>query len=140
MFYDKPHLASRYYGKLLASIDGIFDDGHQLLPYYTCTYTLFKLDYLFRNKLLPAQYRKFRYFILMLLKYDLAEDKVPEMNAHKMNTFCEKILNLVNSNEQLVAEVNKLFQLLNKHVLDISSTESTKSATLVDALIAEFRK
>ena len=67
MFYDKPHLASRYYGKLLSSIDGIFGDDHQLLPYYTSAYTLYRLDYLFRNKTLPSQYRKFKYYILMML-------------------------------------------------------------------------
>lgn len=139
MFYDKPHLASRFYGRLLSSIDGIFNDDHQLLPYYTCTYTLFRLDYLFRSKVLPAQYRKFRYFILMLIKYDLAEEKIPEMNANKMNKLCEKILKLVNDNEQLINEVSKVIKLIDKHVSDISSTESTKSGSLVEALISEYR-
>ena len=108
MFYDKPHLASRYYGKLLSSIDGIFSDDHQLLPYYTCAFTLYRLEYLFRNKTLPSQYRKFKYYILMMLKYSLAE------------------------------EVNKITPLLDKYVDDITSNESTKSASLVESLKSEF--
>lgn len=138
MFYDKPHLASRYYGRLLNSIDGIFNDAHQLLPYYTCAFTLYRLEYLFRNKSIPAQYRKFKYFILMMIKYDLAEGEIPQMNANKMNKFCEKILSVASNNSELIEEVNKLTSLLDKHVEDITSTESTKMATLVDNLKKEF--
>lgn len=138
MFYDKPHLASRYYGKLLSSIDGIFSDDHQLLPYYTCAFTLYRLEYLFRNKTLPSQYRKFKYYILMMLKYSLAEDKIPEMNAHKMNKLCEVILRVANDNVKLAEEVNKVTPLIDKYVDDITSNESTKSASLVDSLKSEF--
>lgn len=138
MFYDKPHLASRYYGKLLSSIDGIFSDDHQLLPYYTCAFTLYRLEYLFRNKTLPSQYRKFKYYILMMLKYSLAEDKIPEMNAHKMNKLCEVILKVANDNVKLVEEVNKITPLIDKYVDDITSNESTKSASLVESLKSEF--
>ncbi len=138
MFYDKPHLASRYYGRLLNSIDGIFNDGHQLLPYYTCAFVLYRLEFLFRNKSISAQYRKFKYFILMLIKYDLADDKIPEMNANKMNQFCEKILDIASDNSELTEEVNKLTKLIDNHVTDITSTESTKTVALVENLKTEF--
>lgn len=138
MFYDKPHLASRYYGRLLNSIDGIFNDGHQLLPYYICAFVLYRLEFLFRNKSISAQYRKFKYFILMLIKYDLADDKIPEMNANKMNQFCEKILDIASDNSKLTEEVNKLTKLIDNHVTDITSTESTKTVALVENLKTEF--
>lgn len=140
MFYDKPHLASRYYGRLLKSIDGIFSDTHKLLPYYVSAFVLYRLEYLFRNKSLPAQYRKFRFFILMLIKYDVAEERIPEMNANKMVKLCENILHIAIDNNSLINEVNKLMQFINKYVFDISSTESTKTASLVDNLKAEFLK
>ena len=138
MFYDKPHLASRYYGKLLSSIDGIFGDDHQLLPYYTSAYTLYRLDYLFRNKTLPSQYRKFKYYILMMLKYGLTDEKIPEMNARKMNKLCESILQVANNNAKLAEEVNKVTPFIDKYVEDITSNESTKSASLVENLRSEF--
>ncbi len=139
MFYDKPHLASRYYGKLLSSIDGVFGDDHQLLPYYTAAYTFYRLDYLFRNKTLLAQYKKFKYYILMMLKYSLAEEKIPEMNSNKMNNLCEKILKIANDNDKLAEEVNKITSFIDKYVDDITSNESTKSALLVDNLKSEFQ-
>lgn len=140
MFFDKPHLASRYYGRLLKSVDGIFNEEHKLSPYYTCAYLLYKLEYLFRNKLLPAQYRKFRYHILMLIKYDFSEDKIPNLNSNKMEILCNKILECANDNAKLQNEVEKIIVIINKHISDASDTESTKSASLVDELRAEVDK
>lgn len=140
MFFDKPHLASRYYGRLLKSVDGIFNEEHKLSPYYTCAYLLYKLEYLFRNKLLPAQYRKFRYHILMLIKYDFSDGKVPNLNSNKIENVCKKILECANDNVELQNEVERMIAIINKHITDASDTESTKSASLIEELKLEVNK
>ena len=137
MFFDKPHLASRYYGRLLKSVDGIFNKEHKPLPYYTCAYLLYRLEYLFRNKILPVQYRKFRYHILMVIKYDFSEGKVPELSANKMDALCEKILECANDNGLLQQETEKIIKMIDSHISDINDTEATKLATLVEDLKAE---
>ena len=138
MFFDKPHLASRFFGKLMSSVEGIFNEQHKLLPYYTSAYTLYKIDYIFRNKLIDIRYRKFKYFILMLIKYDLSTEKIPELNSNKMDKLCENILKVINDNDKLITEINKLLPLFDKYVEDITSSESTKSAALVEKLRNEF--
>lgn len=60
------------------------------------------------------------------------------MNARKMNKLCEKILKVANDNTKLTDEVNKVTPLIDKHVDDITSNESTKSGSLVDNLKSEF--
>ena len=140
MFFDKPHLASRLFGKLMSSVEGIFNEQHKLLPYYTSAYTLYKIDYLFRNKLIDIRYRKFKYFILMLIKYDLSTEKIPELNSNKMDKLCENILKVINDNDKLITEINKLLPLFDKYVEDITSSESTKSAALVEKLRNEFSR
>lgn len=134
MFYDKPHLASRYYGRLMDSIDGIFSDNHSLMPYYTSAYTMYRLEYFFRNKALASKYRKFRYFILMVLKYDLAKGKIPDMNSKNMEKLCDKILDIVNDNDKFIKEIKKITKILDDYVDDVDSTESTKRANLVEQL------
>lgn len=134
MYFDKPHLASRYYGRLLRSVDGIFNEGHKQLPYYTCAYLLYRLEYLFRNRMLPAQYRKFRFHMLMLIKYDLSEGKVPELNSNKIDVLCEKILKCANDNADLQREAEKIIKLIDKQISDVSDTESTKSGSFVEEL------
>ena len=74
----------------------------------------------------------------MMLKYSIAEEKIPEMNANKMNKLCECILKIANDNARLIEEVNKLTPLLDKYVEDITSTESTKSGALVENLKSEL--
>lgn len=139
MFFDKPHLASRYYGRLLRSVEGIFSKEHKLLPYYTCAYLLYRLEYLFRNKMLPAQYRKYRYHMLMLIKYDFCKEKMPELNANKMESICNEILQCANDNTALIQEINKLIKIIDKTVSDLTNQEHTKTATLVDTLRRELR-
>lgn len=140
MFFDKPHLASRYYGRLLRSVDGIFSKEHKLLPYYTCAFLLYRLEYLFRNKMLPAQYRKYRYHMLMLVKYDFCKGKIPELNANKMDNLCNDILQCANDNTTLVNEINKIIVVIDKTVTDLNNQEHTKTATLVDTLRKEIEK
>lgn len=140
MFYDKPHLASRFYGKVLNSVKDMFNEEHQLLPYYTCAYTLYRLEYLFRNKLLSLQYRKFKYHILMMLKYSIVPEDIPNMNSNKIEKVCNDILKVVKCNTSLTNEVKKLTSILDKNVPDLSSTESTKLVTLVEKLKSELKK
>lgn len=60
------------------------------------------------------------------------------MSAHKINTLCENILNIVTDNARLIEEVDKLTPLIDKYVENIESTEATKIAALVDNLKMEF--
>jgi len=138
MFFDNPHLASRYYGKLVKSINGLFSLEHKMIPYYTCTYVLYRLEYLFRNKMLPAQYRKYRFHILMLMKYDFAKGKIPALNANKIEDLCDRILQCADDTRELTKEVNKLIKIIDKYVTDLNNQELTKSASLVDELKREI--
>lgn len=136
MFFDKPHLASRYYGRLLKMVDGIFNEEHSLLPYYTSAYLLYKLEYLFRNKALDSKYRKFRYHILMILKYDIAQKKIPPLNSKKIDEICKKILIYANDNQKLTDKVKEYFLIIDNALnkLNSNDAEATKSATLVEEL------
>lgn len=134
MFYDKPHIASRYYGTLLKDTSiKAFDNQHKLLPYYTAAYTLYKLEYLFRNKIVPSLYRKFRFHILMMLKYRLVGSNVPQMNENRMDKICKTILDTVNDENKFRAVVKEMTSLINDKC-DINSTEITKQGSLVEDL------
>lgn len=140
MFFDKPHLASRYYGRLLKSAEGIFNNQHKPLPYYTSAYLLYKIEFLFRNKMIPAEYRKYRFFMLMLVKYDLSPNGIPDLNSNKIEQLCQAILDCANETTKLIAEIEKVISVINKYVTDITNTEMTKSALLVEQCKQEYRR
>ncbi len=134
MFLDKPHLASRYYGQLLKSIDGLFNEEHKLMPYYTCAFLLYKLEYSFRNRLISSQYRKYRYHLLMLYKYDFASGTLPELNSSKMERLCQSILDCANDNELFIIKTQEYLRLIDECVPDLTDMDKSKSALLVEQL------
>lgn len=85
-------------------------------------------------------YRKFRYHILMLLKYDMATEKIPQLNGNKMDNLCKKIIDCVSNNDTLIAEVNKLMKEIENVAPNLSDTELTKSGSLVTQLKQRYNK
>ena len=135
MFFDKPHLASRYYGQLLKMVDGLFANGDKLDPYYTSAYTLYRLEQLFRNGLFSWDYRKYRYHILMMIKYDIAKgNTVPKLSENKIRKICENCCNVVKDDEMFRKEVEKMIHIIDRCVKNIKDRELTKSVDIVEKL------
>jgi hypothetical protein len=133
MFLDEPHRAGRYYGDLLKLVpDRMFADSHQLLPYYTSAYAQYKLEFLFRNNLLPSSYRPFRYHLLMVLRYQLGGTSVPHMNAHKINTYCDRILAKLWSDEEAPAVFRDAMEAIEASGSAPSGRDSIKTQSFTE--------
>ncbi|MEK3790387.1 AIPR family protein [Paenibacillus sp. FSL R7-0204] len=140
MFLDKPHLASRFYGQLLEELrDVAFLEDHELLPYYTSSYALYKLEFYFRNKNLDSKYRKFKYHILMMLKNYTNNEKVPPFNSKKVNKLSEEI-NKILYNSNLLDIFKELTSIIEEVVEDINDTETTKRISLNKELVDKLQE
>jgi hypothetical protein len=96
MFLDQPHIAGRYYGTLLKSIgDRIFVKNHQLSPYYTSAYALYRLEYFLRSRSIDPIYRKFRYHLLMLFRLQQGATPVAALTANEMERYCDPLLKIL---------------------------------------------
>ena len=135
MFLDKPHLASRYYGRLLKDSQDIFNNDHRPIAYYISAYTLYKVEYLIRNKQIDQRYNRYRYHILMLIKYLALEGKPqPPLNSHKMEELCQKIQTVITNPDELSKYIDKASQIIAAEVKDLSDSENTKTATITERL------
>ena len=68
MFLAEPHSTTRSYGALQDKVGkDIFVEMHRLEPYYVAAYTLYKLEYLFRNSRLAAAYKPARFHFCLQL-------------------------------------------------------------------------
>lgn len=76
----------------------------------------------------------------MLLKYDMATEKIPQLNGNKMDNLCKKIIDCVSNNDTLIAEVNKLMKEIENVAPNLSDTELTKSGSLVTQLKQRYNK
>jgi AIPR protein len=117
MFLDEPWRAGRYY-KELKSVRGgdIFQSSDNLMPYYTSAFAYYRLEWLFRNGRLGAQYKPARYQMLMAIRrYAHGNSAVPK-SPKPCDAYCQKIVNLVFDPQQSEEFAVKLLPVIEKAV------------------------
>ena len=112
MFLAEPHRTTRSYAALKAKVGtDIFVKGHKLDPYYTAAYTLYKLEYFFRNGTLDAKYKPARFHILAATRLLANPANLPPMNSHEMERLCKVILEKLwdpDAADQLITSVARI--------------------------------
>lgn len=94
MFLDDAHRAARYYQALGAIVGSkIFNEDHKLDSYYVAAYAYYKLEYLFRNGLIPVSYKPSRYHLMMAFRHIISEAEMPALTANKIEKY-SRVLNL----------------------------------------------
>lgn len=135
MFLDKPHLASRYYGRLLKDSEEMFNNDHRPIAYYISAYTLYKVEYLIRNKQIDQRYNRYRYHILMLIKYLVLGGKPqPPLNSHKMEQLCQEMQTILNNSDELSKYINAVCQIIAAEVKNLSEPENAKTSAITERL------
>jgi hypothetical protein len=96
MFLGEPHRTTRSYASLQSRVgEDIFVDGHRLEPYYVAAFTLYKLEYLFRNRKLETKYKAARFHILLAARLLATSASPPPMNSHEMERYCKTITDIL---------------------------------------------
>lgn len=97
MFLGEPHNVNGYYGciveKLQQGTKKIFSEDYQLDIYYTCGYAHYQMIRLFDMGILPRQYKKVKFHLLLAFRLvcDHEFGAMPELNSRKMPAYCEKV-------------------------------------------------
>lgn len=132
MFFYKPNIATRFFGALFNEFGNeLFAQNHKMLPYYTSAFTYHKLEELFRANFIAKKYKKIRFFILMMIKFEIDKSKCPSFESKKSEDFCNRILEKVNNEVEFKAIVENVIQKINSLNLDLESNEISKSTKLV---------
>ncbi|PAD42310.1 hypothetical protein CHH54_12675 [Bacillus sp. 7520-S] len=142
MFLDVPHMASRYYGRLFKEYSTkVFNNDNELMLYYTAAFSLYKLEYFIRNKSIEQKYRKFKYHLLMLLRYHLGGSSLPRLNSKRnIETYCGKINEVMWDNEKALEEFKFLITIVYETVEDLMSNEVTSKKYLNDQLLEKLQE
>lgn len=135
MFLDKPHLASRYYGTLLKESANIFDDNHKCLPYFASAYLLYRIEYLIRNKQISQELNKYRYHLLMVIKYLVLNPKPqPQLNSNDIEKTCTTILDIAHDPVKLLDYVTRARVIMDPIIQDWNNSENQKSVSIVESM------
>lgn len=137
-YFEKPHLATRYFGALFKEFgEKLFKDNHKMMPYYIPALLYNKLEELFRNNFIDKKYKKIRYFILMMLGIELKnkykQANVNDFASNKTEKYCDKIFKEIND-EEFKNYIQTIVTKIDTLSLDLNSTEISKSGTLVEQI------
>lgn len=93
IFRALPHRTTRNYKALLRGVGtDIFNKDHRLEPYYVAAFAHYRLEFLFRNQILPAELKPARYHLLLAYRILVSGEGLPPMNSHEMGRYCSLLM------------------------------------------------
>ncbi|MBN8591481.1 MAG: AIPR family protein [Anaerolineae bacterium] len=115
MFLDLPHLAWGHSGKLATQVEAkIYQSNHSPTPYFVSSLCYYRLEHLFKSREFDAQYRRFRFVMLMIVRYQLCgAELVPLDRSKKLESSCKSLLNAFSDAQLAKEEFEKAISIIN---------------------------
>ncbi|MEQ1500533.1 MAG: AIPR family protein [Parcubacteria group bacterium] len=135
MFLKSPHLVSGYYGTIVNTFKArIFASDHKFLPYFVSALCYFRIEQFFRGAELPAEYKKARFHIMMLVKMIEMGCEEVNYNSNKIEQMCEVFKEMLLDDSRALASFLLATEIFKNSGLDLSKKQY-KSESETDMLI-----
>lgn len=132
LYYDKPSLATRYFGAVFAELkDKIFQDNHRMLPYFVAAFALYQLEGYFKSGDIDKKYKKIKYHILTMFKYEINKSKCPEFGSKKSEDFSKIIFEILLDRTETLKLITKVLAKIDSLDVDLEDNEVSKSSSFV---------
>lgn len=94
MFLDFPHLAARYPTQMFQeALPQLFQGDQREHAYYAAALSLYRLELSLGNQYVPRPYQRYKWHLLMILKYQVGGLEAPPLNSKKLDAYCDRIVN-----------------------------------------------
>jgi len=145
MFSNDPHSVTNYFSLLVKKLgkpkSALFEEDHQFAIYYLAGLAFYRLDTLFINNTIDTKYKKVKFFLLMLFRMLVTDDKNPPLNSQsKVEKFSNPIIEKLNNLEKTTELFLKGIQIIDDSGVDINDKQFIKSKSMTEKLIEEFNK
>jgi hypothetical protein len=139
MFYDKPNIATRFFGALFKEFGNkLFEDDHEMLPYFVASFAIYKIETLFRLKKLDKKYKKIKYHILMMIRHEIDNSKCPSFKSKKSIKYCQVLFDILKDDDKLLNTVNESIKKISSLPYDIDSSDISKSKEFVTDCLKQY--
>ena len=92
IFLEQPNQVGRYYKDLTPLIGKeIFSPGHDVHSYYTAAYIAYRLEFMFRNRRMGAEWKPFRFQLAMAARLLLEKDLELDARKKRSQAYCNAI-------------------------------------------------
>lgn len=144
MFQDNPHSVAGNYGKMLLKLGKtVFVENHKYDPYYTSAFCYKKLVSMFNEGGIDSSIWRFRFHILMILKYCITKKSVPaQLNGKDIEKYCDDIIKTAMDNIEFEKKVSEAVTFFNTLIpqLDFTNRKSPEMKNKTDIIIKEIRR
>jgi hypothetical protein len=141
MFFDRPNLATRYPNQLIGELrDLIFNENNIEEIYYTAAYSVYRLILHFNSKRLLTKYRKYKWYLLMLIKYIASNGGTANVQHKDISKTCESILRIMSKNDgDSVEKIKKCCELFDSFS-DVTDDKMKRQAFVEEVKEKFFKK
>jgi hypothetical protein len=141
MFLERPDLATRYPTQMIEDLlhEQLFNDQNREVAFYAASLAIYRIKLLIGNKKIPYNFGKYKWHMLMCLKYVITGKSGPKLTSKKMESFCEQIINvckyLNDENLNYFKKVENIIKQSEKASSDgVVSTDRLKRQAYTDEL------
>lgn len=146
IFNEDPDRVTTYFGSIIkqnveTDNPSIFNPHHKYLIYYTAGLAFYRLDTLFRTRGIDTQYRKVKFFMLMLFRMLIQPQPLPRafMNSEKkVVEYCDPILKVLNNKEKALQHFEKVIDIIQFSGLNINDKQLIKQVNFTTKLKEAF--
>ena len=140
MFLNEPSAVSGQYGTVARRVGNkLFKATDKLIMYYVSALALYKIDNLYRTNKLDKKYKRARYHAIMLFRIVVSKEDMPRFNQRKMDDYCQKILKVLNDDEESERIFKKItdFIILKGNEIDIDNRKCFERKETTDYLLSQ---
>lgn len=146
IFYENPDRVTTYFGSIVtqnveSESPAIFNSDHKKILYYTAAYAYYRLDILFKKRLLDNDYRKIKFFILMLFRMLINKETldVKYMSSEKIsNEYCSQIINILNDLDASKQKFEIAIEIIKLSGLNVNDKQLIKQVAFTKNLKEAF--
>ncbi len=141
MFLQNPHMVTSYFGSIVRRLNSdssqIFNHDHAFIPYYTSALAYYRLESLFRRRLLDTRYKKVRFHLLTMFRILVNNQNPTHYNSERiMNQYCEPIISILNDENQYKPLFEQATAAVDAADFDLEDKQHVKQASRTQNLIA----
>ena len=140
MFLDEPHRITRDFKSILEKIGkDIFHPSHRMEPFYVASYTLYLLEFMWRNTKLDNKYKLSRYQLLLACRVLINHEDLPWMNSNAMEKYCAKVMRVLWEDEASERLVHAAADVIEKVAAGTFDKDTLRTQPFTEAVIKECK-
>jgi len=146
IFYENPDRVTTYFGSIVtqnieSESPSIFNSKHSKILYYTSALAYYRLDTLFNKRRLDTNYRKVKFFLLMLFRMLIKNEALntSHMTSDKYSTdYCSPIIGVLHNVDSSCDLFEKAIEIINLSDQNVNDKQLIKQVTFTKNLKEAF--